>query len=139
MKMSKLKFGAVVMAMSTALFLTGCKKPETLEDSVNNRWKAVIANDLEKAYEYFSPGYKEIENLLSYRNRIATAKIHMNWRNAAFKSAKCESESLCKVLVDIDYTYTFPRRSMGSTDSSSTIVENWIIANGKWRFIPKES
>lgn len=120
------------------LLLSGCKTSEDLETSVNNRWKAVIENDLEKAYQYFSPGYKEIESLLSYRNRIATAKIHMNWKEAQFKSATCESEDLCKVQVSISYTYTFPRRSMGNVDADSVSVENWIKIKGDWYLVPKD-
>jgi hypothetical protein len=125
--------------IAAVLVLTGCKSSEDLETSVNNRWKAVIENDLEKAYQYFSPGYKEIENLLSYRNRIATAKINMNWKEAQFKSANCETEDLCKVQVSVAYSYTFPRRSMGTTESVSTTIENWINIDGDWYLVPKDN
>ncbi|MCB1581954.1 MAG: hypothetical protein R3E90_01990 [Marinicella sp.] len=126
------------------MILPGCKKSEDLETSVNNRWQAVVENDLEKAYEYFSPGYKKIENLLSYRNRIATAKINMNWTSGKYKSAQCETDSdtdtvsTCKVQVQVAYTYTFPRRSMGTVGTESVVVEDWIQVKGKWYLVPKE-
>ena len=138
-KMSKLNYAAIAVVIGIGLLVSGCKKSETLEESVNNRWKAVIENDLEKAYEYFSPGYKEIENLLSYQNRIATAKINMSWKEGTFKSANCESETLCKARVEVHYTYSFPRRSLGTTESRSTVIENWMVVNGKWHFVPKKS
>lgn len=120
------------------LSLAGCKQSEDLETSVNNRWAAVIENDLDKAYEYFSPGYREIEDLQSYKIRIATAKIHMKWNSASYKSANCESEDICNVQIDVEYTYTFPRRSMGSSTVNSTLNENWIKVNGDWYMVPKE-
>lgn len=120
------------------LALPACKKSEDLETSVNNRWQAVIENDLEKAYQYVSPGYKEIESLESYKVRIATAKIHMNWKAGSFKSSNCETELVCKVQVSVEYTYTFPRRSMGSSDVNTTLTENWIKVDGDWYLVPKE-
>lgn len=124
------------------LILSSCKKSEDLETSVNNRWQAVIENDLERAYEYFSPGYKNIETLLNYRNRIATAKINMNWTSGKYKSAQCkndtDTESMCKVQVQVGYTYTFPRRSMGTVETESVVVEDWIQVDGKWHLVPKD-
>ncbi len=127
-----------VLVLLGFIALSGCKKSEDLETSVNNRWAAIIANDLDKAYEYVSPGFKEIESLQSYKTRIATAKINMNWNAASYKSAKCESESVCKVQVSIEYTYTFPRRSMGSSSVNTTLVEDWINVEGDWYLVPKE-
>lgn len=129
----------ITLLMAVVLVsLMGCKKSETLESSVNNRWAGIVENDLEKAYQYFSPGYKEIESLDGFKLRIATAKINMQWKEGVYKSANCESESHCKVSVSIDYVYTFPRRSMGSSAVQSVVNENWIKVDDKWYMVPAE-
>ncbi|MCX7552641.1 hypothetical protein OS175_02020 [Marinicella sp. S1101] len=125
------------IAALSMLLLTGCQTNEDLETSVNNRWAAIISNDLEGAYSYFSPGYKEIENLQSFQVRMATAMINMKWTAAKYKTSNCESESVCNVSVEVDYTYTFPRRSFGKTEAKTTVYENWIKIDGAWRHVPK--
>lgn len=127
-----------LLAMLVLFALAGCKQSEDLETSVNNRWASIIDNDLDKAYQYFSEGYMVIESIETFKTRIATAKINMDWKNAKFISAKCEQESLCKVSVSVEYAYTFPRRSMGETVVKSELSENWIKQDGTWSYVPDE-
>lgn len=132
--MNKLKWILVL----TTLLLVGCGKKETLEESVNSRWQATIDNDLEKAYEYFSTGYKEVESLDGFKVRMATAQLNVKWTSGTYQSADCSSEDVCEVKVEVVYSYSFPKKSLGGvSDIKTEVKENWIEVDGQWLFVPK--
>ena len=133
MRMIKLKCVAVL----AVVLLSGCKKAEELEDSVNNRWQQMIVGDYQQAYEYMTPAYRNIESLAAFSLRTESAKLKVNWINAIFKSKQCQ-EDFCKVIVELEYKYSFPRRSMGQVQLKTEVSENWILINKKWHFVPSE-
>ncbi len=134
--MNKLKLALLL----TVLILTGCEKAEDLEASVNSRWQAIVEQDLEKAYGYFSPGYKHAESLEGFKFRIVTAKLSIEWMQGIYKDAQCASEDVCEVAVNVVYSYTFPKRSLGAVENVPTLVkEHWIKLDGKWSHVPKNN
>ena len=132
--MNKFKW-AMLLAV---LIISGCEKAENLESSVNSRWSGITGQNLEKSYNYFSPGYKATETIESYKLRIATAQINLRWKKGQFVSADCEEETVCKVKVLLDYEYTFPKRSLGGVEVQTNLFENWIKLDNKWYFVPKD-
>jgi hypothetical protein len=139
MKMIKTKSFLNALLLVPVALLLGCSKPETLEESVNSRWQAIVNNDLETAYEYFSPGYKEVESLDGYKYRLATAKINMQWTAGKFLKADCENENVCNVSVEIVYNYSFPKRTMGKMEGiKTTSKESWLKVEDQWFFIPEK-
>ena len=127
----------LLASVSAMLMLTACQQNEDLPTSVNNRWKAVTAQDYETAYGYFSPGYKETESYDAYRLRMATAQLSVQWKEGVFESQECEDEQVCEVKVNIRYEYSFPKRSMGGMEVNTSMTENWINLDGKWYLVPK--
>ena len=124
----------------TILILAGCEKAEDLETSVNSRWQAITEQDLDKAYSYYSPGYKNIETLEGFKLRIATAQLSMQWKQGVYKEAQCASEDVCEAAVDVVYSFKFPKRSLGSVEDVPTLVkEQWIKTDGKWYHVPKNN
>lgn len=133
--MNKIKW----LLLLTVLVLSGCEKAENLESSVNSRWQAIIENDYEKAYSYFSPGYREVESLESFKIRMLTAKININWTAGTFKEALCKTEGVCEVKAEVVYSYSFPKRSLGGVKNiPSEIKEDWLKLDGKWFHVPKK-
>jgi len=123
----------------TVLVLTACEKAEDLETSVNSRWNGIISNELDKAYSYYSPGYKEVESLEGFKLRILTAQLNIKWTQGTFKSAECSSEDVCEVRVEVTYNYSFSKRSLGGVENMVTeLKENWIKIDGKWVHVPKK-
>lgn len=133
--MNKLK---TLLCLSALLSLAACQQKEDLPTSVENRWAAVIAQEYDKAYDYFSPGYKAIEAPDAYKLRMAAAKLNVKWKSAAFGSQECSSEDVCKVQVKITYEYSFPKRSLGGMEVNTEISENWIRTDGKWHLVPND-
>ena len=121
-----------------ACALTGCESNETLEESVNARWQGIVENEYEKAYQYYSPGYKEIESLDGFKVRMSTAKLNMEWHKGTYQSETCATEDACEVSVEVVYSYKFSKRSLGGVENIPTkLKENWIKVDGKWFHVPK--
>lgn len=116
--------------------LTGCQQAEDLATSATSRWTGIIEEDFERAYAYFSPGHKEIESLESFKLRIMTAKINLNWTAVEFVGQECAEETVCEVTVKLDYSYNFTKRSLGGMDVQTEITENWIKLDDRWYFVP---
>lgn len=134
--MSKIKWGGLFVTMA----LTGCKTAEDLEASVNSRWQAIIGADLNKAYSYYSPGYKSVESLESFKVRISRAQLNIKWSQATFKGAECAEEGVCEVKVEVVYSFKFPKRSLGGVDNVPTqLTEQWIKVDGKWHHVPNSN
>ena len=127
-----------LLIMTGVLVLAGCSDSiEDLDSKSVKRWEAIIDSEYEKAYEYFTPGYKKTESLAAYASKIANAKVRVEWKSAKFIGRDCESEVKCEVELEVLYKYSFPRKSMGELEVPTKIVENWINKNGKWYFLPK--
>lgn len=99
------------------------------------RWAAIVDKDYDKAYSYFANSYQQLEDLNTYRLRIATAQVNMQWEGAKAKSVECTATK-CLVKLDLSYTYKFPRASMGEVSHTTEIAENWIDDDGSWKMLP---
>lgn len=84
------------------------------------RWDAMVKDDLDTAYGYFSPGSKEL---------ISLEKFKANTRRGAFREGKVESvkceDDACQVKVMV--TYDHPKMKGITTP----ILESWIIDGGQ--------
>lgn len=137
MKMKKLFMSGA--ALLSVMFLAGCKEDaRALEKKAVARWQAVIDKDFEKAYDYFSPGYKQIEDLDVYRLRIMKAQIKIQWTDVEFDKLSCDSEVVCDVHLKVTYDYSFPQKNMGELKQVKTpLKEKWLKNNGVWSYVPE--
>ncbi len=124
-------------ALLSVMMLVGCQQTEDLQSSVESRWLAIIEQDFESAYEYFSPGHKETETAEAFSLRMLTAQMNMKWTKGEFVSANCVEETICEVKIKLDYEYSFSKRSLGGVAVNTEVSENWIQVEGKWYFVPK--
>jgi hypothetical protein len=86
------------------------------------RWQAMAAKDLDKAYEFLSPGSKAAFPLALFKGRIRL----LDWRPAKARSASCDAEK-CSVKLDVTFSN---RRLRGEV---TTVVEEiWIKDVGNW-------
>ncbi|MCF6300036.1 MAG: hypothetical protein L3J52_02795, partial [Proteobacteria bacterium] len=128
------RISIIIMAV---LFLAACKDtPEDLNKKAEARWQAIIDNDYEKAFEYFSPAYRKTEKYLSFALRMQKAKLKVNWTAVKYMSKSCETESTCSVSLELSFTYQFEQRSQGSIETDSIVKESWMLKDGKWYMVP---
>lgn len=111
---------AVPAVASAAAPLTPAAREALVSQRAKARWDAMVKDDLDTAYGYFSPGSKEL---------ISLEKFKSNTRRGAFRegkvdSVKCEDDAcLVKVLV----TYDHPKMKGITTP----VLESWIVDGGQ--------
>ena len=99
----------------------------------DDRWQSLIAWDMEKAYGYLSPGPRERMPLSVYMKKNAVAP--MEYTGAVVKNTQCENQ-VCTLKVQISYLYQGSVSAARGQEMSSTITENWIMADGNWFYVP---
>lgn len=101
--------GRVWMALATMLVtwtLGGCAhmaEPSTPEELVaaraKQRWDLLIKGDLDGAYQYLSPGYRQAMSLESFKGSFGGAAL---WKNAEVFSVICDDAERCTARMRVD-------------------------------------
>ena len=122
-----------------ALALGGCKFGSSV-DSVDTRaverWNFLIAHQAEKAYDYLTPGTRELQTRENYAAAMNNRPV--KWSAAKFNRKECDADR-CKVYVDVSYSVAMPGAGGAgrSVESSSTQSETWVRVDNEWFFLPK--
>lgn len=85
----------------------------------------MAAKDLDKAYEFLSPGSKAAFPPALFKGRIRL----LDWRPAKARSASCEADK-CSVKLEVTF---FDRRLGGEV--TTVLEETWIKDVGNWWFV----
>lgn len=91
------------------------------------RWNALLAGDLAKAYEYLSPGTREVMTLDVYKKKTRASA----WKKAGVDTVSCEHDR-CAVTMVIEYSY----RDMKSIETR--LNEIWLQEGEKWWYVPRK-
>jgi len=100
------------------------QKTAAVRERAEARWKALIKDDIEKAYGYLSPTTRDVVSLDQYKAKIARG----TFREAKVDSVECEGE-LCKVSIKLTYDR---RRMKGMV---TPLEETWIIERGQFWYV----
>ena len=121
----------VLCAVLTGLFasVAGCASKATglgaaesqVKARAQQRWDALVAGEVERAYSFLSPGTRQSRSLASYR---ALVRVGF-WKGARVSSVYCPDQDRCKVSLEVDYVFK------GSA-IASPVVEEWVFADGEW-------
>ncbi len=130
------------LAATAALLvaLAGCntnKDPAAdVEKRAVDRWNFLIAHQAEKAYDYLSPGTREMQTRETYAAAMNTRPI--KWIAAKFNHKECDADR-CKVYIDVSYSVAMPGAgAVGKPiESTSTQSETWVRVKDDWYFLPK--
>lgn len=136
--MYKRNLKVVLLAALLVVELTGCTgNVRNVEDQqgarqqvgerATQRWNALMAGDLAKAYEYMSPGTREVMSLDLYKKKIRAGA----WKKANVDTVSCEQDR-CEVTMVIEYGY----RDMKSIETR--LNEVWLQEGGKWWYVPRK-
>lgn len=110
---------------------------EGVEARAQRRWDLLVAGKADEAWEFFSPGYREIKSRETYAADIAVRPVH--WTRATVKKSQCPAgESICDVEVEVFFKMESTLPGVGTLESSSPVAERWIETDGNWYFVPKE-
>jgi hypothetical protein len=131
-----------VWLVTACLLAAGCAtkgaseaSPESVvSERAQQRWTALLAGDVERAYAFLSPGERSALSLVDYSVQVQRSRVR--WVAAEVRSVACEAMS-CSVEVGVQSTVVSPMRGVKTFDLRSFVTENWIWSNGEWWFVPK--
>ncbi|MHB9103274.1 MAG: hypothetical protein ACYC2E_17415 [Sulfuricella sp.] len=100
---------------------------QQVSERASARWDALIAGDLARAYEYLSPGTRDVMSLDLYKSRTRAG----GWKKASVDTVSCEQDR-CEVTMVIEHSY----RDMKSIETR--LSEVWLQEGGKWWYVPRK-
>lgn len=121
----------LVLSLSACSLLPAKTDSEQVEARSQERLDQLMAGNIEKAYAFSTPGYREANTLARFRADHAAGVSR--YVSAKVKSASCEQDA-CTVMVNVSYKY------VSSIGSKPMIVdratqERWIRTDGQWWFL----
>lgn len=121
-----LLFGSVLVYFAVGCASTISVAPEVaVAARAQERWDALLARDMEKAYGYISPAGRISMTLEVYRGRVNP----QYWRKIKVKEVSCKPD-VCDVALDLDY-------SVDGIALKTIVNETWIFDSGKWWIVYK--
>ena len=88
------------------------------------RWDAVIAGDLRKAYGYISPAGRSVVPYEGYERGIRKG-FH---RAARIEEVRCTGPELCEVTLEIEYEFSGRRMK-------TPFFEKWVRQDSQWWYL----
>ena len=121
------------LSIGASILLAACASlnSEPSEDQVRqratDRWQALVAGDISRAYNYSTPGYRAVVTPEGFRGRIGSGG---SWVGAEIVAVNCSEAVKCVARVRIDFKPILGRRF---GDKISTHAdETWLFENGQW-------
>lgn len=110
---------------------------EGVEARAQKRWDLLVAGKASEAWNFFSPGYREIKDRESYASDMAVRPV--KWTKAIVQGKDCpQGLQVCDVTVEVHFSMDSTLPGVGALESHSPVVERWIEMDGNWYFVPKE-
>ena len=131
--------------LTVILGLSACAmmQPKTAEESVlaraEQRQVALLKHDFAKAYQYMSPGYRQLNSLEQFTaNHVGV----YSWVSSTVKNASCDDD-VCKVNVEIEYDAGLMMGTSRKPSAEKFLVprvnqETWFKLDDKWWFSKSE-
>ena len=94
---------------------------EVVTQRAKERWDAVIAGDLKKAYGFISPAGRTVLTYEGYEKSIRKG-FH---RAARVTEVRCTGPELCEVTLEIEYEFSGRRMK-------TPFFEKWVRQDSQW-------
>lgn len=129
---------ALLAACSATAPRPDTSNPEQfLGKRAEDRWNALMSADWEKAYAYFTPGYRDVNAYEGFRLGMVNRQI--NWTAVRSKGVECESEQKCLVSLEIDYQLIGGMRGVSEVGSTRNETETWLKLENQWYLLPQRA
>jgi hypothetical protein len=97
---------------------------QVVRERAQQRWDAIVAGDLEKAYGFLSPASRQVNSLAVYST---TVKVGF-WKKVEVESVACPEADVCEAALHVQYVH---RGSVVETPSRET----WTRIDGQWWYV----
>ena len=111
---------------------------ELLRERVDSRWANIKSRNFDTVYTYFSPVYRKINTLESYRRKTGSV---VDWTSVEINDVTI-SENVASITINASYRLALPSgMSLGKSvgEVSKRIDERWIFKENQWWYVPKET
>lgn len=123
---------SVLLLMLFGSVLAGCSSwntpnhEERLTQRAQERWSALVAGDFERAYEYETPGYRQVYSLQTFKNRFGQ---NVRWQDAKVRAVTLEGD-VAEVRVLLSYkSLNLEGRLI---EGERPVWERWLLVDGEW-------
>lgn len=115
---SALIFAALATLALSACATTPAGDDKRVVDRAQARWDAITGNELEEAYEYYSPGYRSTTSLIDFATGVRLRKV--TYTSAEYLDHQCE-QSRCTVRFTVGFRVIAPVPGMTRYDGKQVI------------------
>ena len=122
---------AAMAAGVAAIVVAGCAgvQPSASDEQIvaeraKQRWDAVIAGDMKKAYGYISPAGRSI---VSYEGYAGTFRRGFH-QGARVTEVRCQGREVCDVTLEIEYMFSGQR-------VKTPLFEKWVRQDSDWWYL----
>ncbi|MNV68229.1 hypothetical protein D3C71_1610640 [compost metagenome] len=102
-----------------------------MQERSTERWKALIAGDIKKAYGYMAPSYRAVTSFERYSSSIGGAAT---WISADVLRVECATDK-CTARVKIEAKPTVAMHFKANITTGAD--ETWLLEDGQWWFFQK--
>ncbi len=129
----------IALAVLATVLLPACatapaNKDQVVIDRAQERWEAIISGDLEKAYTYYSPGYRSANSLIDFGVEMRTRRV--GYTSVEYVEHEC-GDSRCTVRSLVGYIVIAPIPGMTKYEGKQLIEDTWVKTSGQWWYLPK--
>lgn len=125
---------ALLLALLLGACATNGASKNGIEDRAQARWDAILANDLDTAYGYYSPGYRTATSRVDFEIAMRLRKV--KWVSADVLESSCEAD-LCTLTTLVGYEITKPVPGVPEWKSKQKVSERWVRTEGQWWYVPE--
>lgn len=132
----------ILLAIVLGLSACDVVEPKTDEEQVferaEQRQTALLKQDFKTAYQYMSPGYRQLNSLEQFSANYAGV---YSWVSSNVETATCEDD-VCKVNVAIEYDAGLMNTARKPSSEKLLIprvnLETWFKLDDTWWFSKSE-
>lgn len=116
-----------------AVGAAGPMPEEAVEQRAVKRWELLIDKQFEQAYDFLSPGYREVRSKEDYVKIMRGRPLQ--WTRVHFRKADCQADA-CSVDLEVHAEFEMPVLRAGTVETLTVLTENWIFDGGTWYLVP---
>jgi len=135
----KINFKRAILTglLCMGIVIAGCatfspKPEEAVTERANARWQALLKGDMDKAYNYSTPGFRAVVDPIGFRSKVGIAG---RWWGAQVVRVECDLPTRCKAVVRLEFSTLFSGK--GKDRIETHIDETWLFEDGQWWFFQK--
>jgi len=134
--------GTLGLALAAVFTLAACattgqksSAKDPVVERAEGRWAALLADDLETAYSFYSPDYRSTTSLIDFGVSMRLRKV--TWTGATYREHQCEDDR-CTVIFVTDYRVRKPVPGLDEYNGKSEDRETWVKTGGEWWYVPNK-